>query len=118
MKKGGTINQTEKKQEENDSLESGKRKIGKNVKNVLDKTIELKKREILDFAICFHENIYDKEIQYPQEVIDSAEYYVKKEEMRLEKKKQMEEEQQKQIEEANERIRIANERYQNAKVNK
>ena len=52
----------DKKQEENDSLESGKRKIGKNVKNVLDKTIELKKREILDFAICFHENIYDKEI--------------------------------------------------------
>ena len=47
----------------------------------------------------FNENIYDKEIQYPQEVIDSAEYYVKKEEMRLEKKKQMEEEQQKRIEE-------------------
>lgn len=52
----------EKKQEETDSLESGKKRIGKNVKNVLDKTIELKKREILDFAICFHENIYDKEI--------------------------------------------------------
>lgn len=52
----------EKNQEESDSLDSGKRKIGKNVKNVLDKTIELKKREIFELAMCINENIYDKEI--------------------------------------------------------
>lgn len=51
----------EEKNKKEEDLDSSVRKIGKNVKNVLDKTIELKKREILDLAMCINENLYSKE---------------------------------------------------------
>lgn len=51
----------EEKNKKEEDLDGNVRKIGKNVKNVLDKTIELKKREILDLAMCINENLYSKE---------------------------------------------------------
>lgn len=37
------------------------RKIGKNVKNVIDKSMELKKRQILDIALCINSNLVGAE---------------------------------------------------------
>lgn len=37
------------------------RKIGKNVKNVIDKSMELKKRQILDMALCINSNLVGAE---------------------------------------------------------
>lgn len=37
------------------------RKIGKNVKNVIDKSMELKKRQILDMAVCINSNLIGAE---------------------------------------------------------
>jgi len=53
--------QLEETEVQEDSLDGNVRKIGKNIKGVLDKTIELKKREIYDLIVCVHENLYDKE---------------------------------------------------------
>lgn len=37
------------------------KKVGKNVKNVVEKAIELRKKQITDYAICLNENIYGSE---------------------------------------------------------
>lgn len=39
----------------------GVRKIGKNVKNVVDKAIELRRKQLSDYAYCLNENIYGAE---------------------------------------------------------
>lgn len=37
------------------------KKVGKNVKNVVEKAIELRKKQVIDYAICLNENIYGSE---------------------------------------------------------
>ena len=49
--------EVEESEEENKEDDSNVRKIGKTMKNIIDKTMELKKREISDIAYCVLENI-------------------------------------------------------------
>lgn len=49
--------EVEETEEENKEDDSNVRKIGKTMKNIIDKTMELKKREISDIAYCVLENI-------------------------------------------------------------
>lgn len=49
--------EVEESEEENKDDDPNVRKIGKTLKNIVDKTMELKKREISDIAYCILENV-------------------------------------------------------------